>query len=152
MDEGENYKKSMKRIVLRRKAALYRELGLPMVHDANSVRYYHLLDLASIATQMHGAEFAVWLRDHMKPNEMLFRLAEETGVVLLPGKGFGTPYPSARVPRQSQRVGLRKHRTVNPTIGNGVPRRICGPNPHAAADVAIARSCCVPGIAPMQQR
>ena len=33
----------------------------------------------------------------MKPNEMLFRLAEETGVVLLPGKGFGTPYPSARV-------------------------------------------------------
>ena len=97
MDEGEHYKKSMKLILLRRKAAMYRELGLPMVHDANSVRYYHLLDLASIATQMHGAEFAGWLRDRMHPNEMLFRLAEETGVVLLPGRGFGTPHASARV-------------------------------------------------------
>jgi aspartate 4-decarboxylase len=27
---------------------------------------------------------------------MLFRLANEGGVVLLPGKGFGTPHPSAR--------------------------------------------------------
>jgi hypothetical protein len=29
--------------------------------------------------------------------EILFRLAEEGGVVLLPGRGFGTPHPSARV-------------------------------------------------------
>ena len=28
---------------------------------------------------------------------MLFRLADEGGVVLLPGKGFGTLHPSARV-------------------------------------------------------
>ena len=35
MDEEQKYKQSMKRIVLRRKEALYRELGLPMVHDAN---------------------------------------------------------------------------------------------------------------------
>jgi aspartate 4-decarboxylase len=83
--------------VLRRKAALYRELGLPMPHDANSVRYYHLLDLESIATQMHGAAFAAWLTGRLTPNELLFRLAEETGVVLLPGRGFGTPHPSARV-------------------------------------------------------
>lgn len=97
MDEGEVYKKLMKRIVLRRKAALYRELGLPMPHDANSVRYYHLLDLESIATQMHGAAFAAWLTGRLTPNELLFRLADETGVVLLPGRGFGTPHPSARV-------------------------------------------------------
>ena len=31
------------------------------------------------------------------PLEMLFRLADEGGVVLLPGKGFGTLHPSARV-------------------------------------------------------
>lgn len=97
MDEGEVYKASMKRIVLRRKAALYRELGLPMVHDANSVRYYHLLELESIATQMHGAEFAAWMIARLKPSELLFRLAEETGVVLLPGRGFGTRSASARV-------------------------------------------------------
>lgn len=31
------------------------------------------------------------------PLEILFRLADEAGVVLLPGRGFGTPHPSARI-------------------------------------------------------
>lgn len=97
MDEAQTYKQSLKRILLRRKAALYRELGLPMVLDPNSVRYYHLLDLESIATQMHGKVFGDWIVGQLRPNELLFRLADETGVVLLPGKGFGTPHPSARV-------------------------------------------------------
>ena len=97
MDEEQKYKQSMKRIVLRRKQALYRELGLPMVHDANSVRYYHLLDMESLAAQMHGEEFSQWLLKKLKPNEALFRLAEETGVILLPGRGFGTTHPSGRV-------------------------------------------------------
>ena len=97
MDEEQKYKQSMKRIVLRRKEALYRELGLPMVHDANSVRYYHLLDMESLAAQMHGVEFSQWLLKKLKPNEALFRLAEETGVILLPGRGFGTTHPSGRV-------------------------------------------------------
>jgi aspartate 4-decarboxylase len=33
----------------------------------------------------------------LKPNEALFRLAKETGVILLPGRGFGTPHQSARI-------------------------------------------------------
>jgi aspartate 4-decarboxylase len=97
MDEEQKYKQAMKHIVLRRKQALYRELGLPMVHDANSVRYYHLLDMESLAAQMHGEEFSQWLLKKLKPNEALFRLAEETGVILLPGRGFGTTHPSGRV-------------------------------------------------------
>jgi aspartate 4-decarboxylase len=97
MDDGETYKKSMKRILLRRKEALYRELGLPMPQDPNSVNYYHLLDLESIATRLYGAGFGAWMVNRLKPNELLFRLAAETGVVLLPGHGFGTPHPSARV-------------------------------------------------------
>ncbi|WP_050478190.1 bifunctional aspartate transaminase/aspartate 4-decarboxylase [Herbaspirillum rhizosphaerae] len=97
MDEAGNYKAEMKRIVLRRKEALYRELGLPMPYDANSVRYYHLLDMELLAAQMHGEEFSKWLLKRMKPNEALFRLAEETGVILLPGKGFGATHPSGRV-------------------------------------------------------
>jgi len=97
MDEPGAYKAEMKRIVLRRKEALYRELGLPLPYDANSVRYYHLIDLEELATQMHGAEFVKWMLGQLKPNQALFRLAEETGVILLPGKGFGTPHPSWRV-------------------------------------------------------
>jgi aspartate 4-decarboxylase len=97
MDEAGSYKAEMKRIVLRRKEALYRELGLPMQHDPNSVRYYHLLDMESLSEEMHGKEFSQWLLKRLKPNEALFRLAEETGVILLPGRGFGTTHPSGRV-------------------------------------------------------
>jgi aspartate 4-decarboxylase len=97
MDEPGAYKAEMKRIVLRRQEALYRELGLPMPQDPNSVRYYHLLDMEELATQMYGADFVKWMMARLKPNQALFRLAEETGVILLPGKGFGTPHPSWRV-------------------------------------------------------
>ncbi|MBO9648398.1 MAG: bifunctional aspartate transaminase/aspartate 4-decarboxylase [Variovorax sp.] len=97
MDEPQAYKAAMKRIVLRRKQALYKELGIPMVFDPNSVRYYHLLDMDDIITQMYGAEFAQWALKQFRPNEALFRLAQDTGVVLLPGKGFGTQHASGRV-------------------------------------------------------
>lgn len=97
MDEPQAYKQSMKRIVHRRKAALYRELALPVPQDPNSVSYYHLLDTQDIATQMYGAEFGKWLVKRLKPNEGLFRIAQASGVVLLPGKGFGTDHASGRV-------------------------------------------------------
>ncbi|MGJ7510824.1 bifunctional aspartate transaminase/aspartate 4-decarboxylase [Variovorax sp. GT1P44] len=97
MDEPQAYKAAMKRIVLRRKQALYKELGIPMVFDPNSVRYYLLLDMKDIITQMYGADFADWALKQFRPNEALFRLAQDTGVVLLPGKGFGTQNASGRV-------------------------------------------------------
>jgi aspartate 4-decarboxylase len=87
----------MKRIVVRRKEALYRELGLPLPADPNSVSYYHLLDLHDIATQMHGERFGQWILTKLEPNEALFRIAEETSIVLLPGRGFGGKQASGRV-------------------------------------------------------
>jgi aspartate 4-decarboxylase len=97
MDERNNYKNAMKQIVRRRKAALYRELGLPLPHDPNSVDYYHLLDGEKIIAQLYGENVAKWAVKKLKPNEALFRIAQRSGVVLLPGKGFGTPHPSGRV-------------------------------------------------------
>jgi aspartate 4-decarboxylase len=97
MDEPQAYKKSMKRIVQRRKEALYRELGLPLETDPNSVSYYHLLDLRDIAAQMHGERFGEWILTKLQPNEALFRIAEETSIVLLPGRGFGGTHASGRV-------------------------------------------------------
>ena len=38
-----------------------------------------------------------WVLSAAEPTELLFRLAEEAGVVLLPGRGFGTRHPSGRV-------------------------------------------------------
>ena len=76
MDEEQKYKQSMKRIVLRRKEALYRELGLPMVHDANSVRYYHLLDMESLPRRAWRGVFAV-AAEKTQTERSAFRLAEE---------------------------------------------------------------------------
>jgi aspartate 4-decarboxylase len=97
MDEPDAYKKAVKRIIRRRQTALYRELGIPATQDPNGTDYYTLLDLEAIATELYGREFALWMLTKKAPLEMLFRLADEGGVVLLPGKGFGTLHPSARV-------------------------------------------------------
>jgi len=96
MDEPGTYKQAVKRIIRRRRAAMYRELGVDMPQDPNGTDYYTLLDLEDIATQLHGPAFAAWMMARKEPLEMLFRLADEGGVVLLPGKGFGTVHPSAR--------------------------------------------------------
>ncbi len=37
-----------------------------------------------------------WVKASFAANELLFRIADETGIVLLPGRGFGTPHPSGR--------------------------------------------------------
>ena len=97
MDEPDAYKKAVKRIIRRRQGALYRELGIDMPQDPNGTDYYTLLDLEGIAAELYGREFARWILAKKEPLEMLFRLAEEGGVVLLPGKGFGALHPSARV-------------------------------------------------------
>jgi aspartate 4-decarboxylase len=97
MDEPDAYKQAVKRIIRRRQTALYRELGIPPTQDPNGTDYYTLLDLEAIATELYGREFALWMLAKKAPLEMLFRLANEGGVVLLPGKGFGTLHPLARV-------------------------------------------------------
>jgi len=60
------------------------------------VDYYTLLDVEQMSREV-GPEFVAWLLDSIQPYELLFRLAEEAGVVLLPGGGFGTHHPSGRV-------------------------------------------------------
>ena len=96
MDEAGDYRAAIKRLIRRRQTALYREVGLPTTPDPNGTDYYTLLDLAEITTELYGEEFAKWMLAKKEPLEMLFRLADEGGVVLLPGKGFGTRHPSAR--------------------------------------------------------
>lgn len=97
MDTAESYKKTMKRLIRSRKAALYRGMGAPLAEvDENVVDYYTLLDVEQMSREV-GPEFVKWLLESIQPHELLFRLAEEAGVVLLPGGGFGTRHPSGRV-------------------------------------------------------
>ncbi|UKJ77262.1 bifunctional aspartate transaminase/aspartate 4-decarboxylase [Azospirillum brasilense] len=97
MDEQDGYKAELKKVIHRREAALYRELGLPTQPNPNAVDYYTLLDLEEIALKLYGPDYAAWVKANFVPNDLLFRIAAETGIVLLPGKGFGTQQPAARV-------------------------------------------------------
>ncbi len=97
MDEEETYKKAVKRILRRRYRALYRGMGLEPVENPNYTYYYTLLDMEELSERLYGKEFSRWFMENFPPEEFIIRLAKEAGVVLLPGKGFEVPHPSARV-------------------------------------------------------
>lgn len=96
MDARQEYKHAVKALIRRRDAALYNKLGVPMKDDENSVDYYTLVSLEDVARQLYGDDFAEWVLKTQNPTEILFRVADETGVVLLPGSGFGVKHPSGR--------------------------------------------------------
>lgn len=96
MDGHDNYRSTLKGVIRHRQAALYTELGIEMPDNENSVDYYTLLDIETIALKLYGADFAAWIKNEFLPNELLFRIADKTGIVLLPGRGFGTQHASAR--------------------------------------------------------
>ncbi|MCA8037232.1 bifunctional aspartate transaminase/aspartate 4-decarboxylase [Burkholderia arboris] len=98
MDTPDAYKKALKRLIRGRKRALYEEIGISYDDtDPNKVDYYTILDLEFLGERAFGREFVDWLLKQVDPSELLFRLAREAHVVLLPGRGFGTPHPSGRV-------------------------------------------------------
>jgi aspartate 4-decarboxylase len=98
MDTPDAYKNALKRLIRSRKQALYREIGISFDDDdVNKVDYYTILDLEFLGERAYGREFVDWLIANTKPSEMLFRLAKDARVVLLPGRGFGTQHPSGRV-------------------------------------------------------
>ena len=97
MDEPDAYKKAAKRIIRRRYAALYESLGLEQPLDPNGAYYYTLIDAEIVGERLYGRAFVDWLLKRAVPGEILARLAEEAQVVLLPGKGFDSVHPSARV-------------------------------------------------------
>src|SRR5580698_482493 len=98
MDTPDAYKNALKRLIRKRKQALYREIGISFDDDdVNKVDYYTILDLEFLGERAYGREFVDWLIANTKPSEMLFRLAKDARVVLLPGRGFGTQHPSGRV-------------------------------------------------------
>jgi len=96
MDSRQNYKEAVKSVVRDRDATLYRQLGVDVPQDPNAVDYYTLINLENTSRILYGDEFADWVIKNKNPTELLFRVADETGVVLLPGSGFGVSHPSAR--------------------------------------------------------
>ncbi|MFM0007513.1 MULTISPECIES: bifunctional aspartate transaminase/aspartate 4-decarboxylase [Paraburkholderia] len=98
MDTPDAYKNALKRLIRSRKRALYEEIGISFDdNDKNQVDYYTILDMEFLGERAYGRDFVEWLMKNTEPTELLFRLAREARVVLLPGRGFGTAHPSGRV-------------------------------------------------------
>ncbi len=97
MDTADDYKNSMKRLTRERHATLYRSIGIQPKHDPDSSDYYTLLSLKPIATELYGADFYGWIHEKIIPGELLLKIADESGVVLMAGSGFGDVHESARV-------------------------------------------------------
>jgi len=96
-DEGQDYKRLVRSIVKRRLDLLLEGSGMKVAEDPRRAGYYIDLDLLAEAERTQGEEFAAYLEAGYEPIDPLFRLAEQTGVVLLNGGGFDGPEWSVRV-------------------------------------------------------
>ena len=77
-------------------------MAVPGRRDRQAARpesrgYYIELDFLNTAILRHGEELAEFLKANYEPTDLLFRLAEQTGIVLLNGGGFEGPEWSIRV-------------------------------------------------------
>ena len=97
LDEQGHYKKTAKALIKRRHQLLFDAMNTPAEYDETSVNYYAVIDMELLAERLYGKTFYVWLIKQMQGFKLLKRLASETGVVLLPGKGFEVDHPSVRV-------------------------------------------------------
>ncbi|MFI0239040.1 bifunctional aspartate transaminase/aspartate 4-decarboxylase [Streptomyces sp. NPDC016845] len=97
LDEGQAYKDRIRSIVRGRLELLLEGAHMKIADDPQRAAYYIELDLMAQAELEHGPEFATYLSENYEPIDPLFRLARQTGVVLLNGGGFEGPQWSVRV-------------------------------------------------------
>lgn len=97
LDKENRYKQLTKDICHRRMRLLYQGLGLPMPNIPNDADYYTEFDLEEWSNHHYGVSFTKFLQANYEPIDILFRLAEESGIVLLNGGGFHGPTWSIRV-------------------------------------------------------
>jgi len=97
MDTEQRYRQACQEILRRRVAALADGLGTPVGGEALSTNYYGLIDLESWLRHHLGGEVAEFVKLHVHPLDIVFRLAIDYGIVLLNGGGFHAPDWSVRV-------------------------------------------------------
>jgi len=97
LDRANSYKTLCQLVVRRRHQALWEGLGLQPPPDEDRAYYYTELDIMVWAEKVYGPDFVQFLRKDYECTDILFRLAEKSGVVLMHGGGFGGPDWSVRV-------------------------------------------------------
>jgi aspartate 4-decarboxylase len=97
MDVAKRYQTACKEIVNRRAWAMIESMGLQLSPNPNYDAYYGLIDFEFWARKNIGDEAVEYLKKHVHPLDLAFRLAEAHGIVLLNGGGFEAPDWSLRV-------------------------------------------------------
>jgi aspartate 4-decarboxylase len=97
MDTKKEYQKACMEIVQRRVHAMLEGLGLQLSPNPNFDAYYGLIDFEFWARKNIGEDAVEYIKKHIHPLDLAFRLAEDHGVVLLNGGGFEAPNWSLRV-------------------------------------------------------
>lgn len=96
-DHGRAYRHATRDLLHRRAAALQAALGIDGAPNPWFDGYYGLVDLEYWMRTHLGAAAAAWMTRNVHPLDIVFRLAEEHGIVLLNGGGFHAPDWSVRV-------------------------------------------------------
>jgi aspartate 4-decarboxylase len=97
MDEKKYYQKACIGIVKKRVIATIEGLGIEVAPNELFDSYYGLVDFEFWARKYLGADVVEWMKKNIHPLDIVFRLAEDHGIVLLNGSGFEAPDWSVRV-------------------------------------------------------
>jgi len=97
MDEKKLYQRACIGIVRQRVRATIEGLGIEVQDNPLFDWYYGLIDLEFWLRKYVGEEVVAWVKKNVHPLDLVFRLAEDHGIVLLNGGGFDAPDWSVRV-------------------------------------------------------
>ena len=97
MDEKKEYQRACVGIVKKRVQATLEGLGINPDPNPHFDYYYGLVDVEFWLQKYVSKEVVAWIRENIHPLDIVFRLAEDYGIVLLNGGGFDGPNLSVRV-------------------------------------------------------
>ncbi len=96
-DEKKAYQQACIEIVRRRVMATIEGLGIHVDPNPLFDWYYGLIDFEFWLRKYGGEDVVTWVKANVHPLDIVFRLAEDHGIVLLNGGGFEAPDWSVRV-------------------------------------------------------
>lgn len=97
MDKKKHYQKACIGIVKKRVEATIEGLDIDVGENEYFDYYYGLIDFEFWARKYVGEDVVKWMKANVHPLDIVFRLAEDHGIVLLNGGGFAAPNWSVRV-------------------------------------------------------
>src|SRR6187455_802794 len=97
MDTKKDYQKATLGICKKRVEATIEGLGIEVGQNDYFDYYYGLIDFEFFARKNLGEEAVTWMKANVHPLDIVFRLAQEHGIVLLNGSGFAAPDWSVRI-------------------------------------------------------